>query len=605
VEAMNATIQTKSTICLAVLSFDNLTGDVEKDYFSRGFVEDLITDLSRFPSLQIISSHTSLSEKLTDNRESAEKYNINYFLRGNLRQIQGKLRINTQLFDPFSQSVLWAERYDAPIEEVFEIHDSIIEKVVSALSVQIDERRLAEIRKKEITQLEAYDCWLRGYEYLRRGTIRDDEKARQFFNHALEIDPHYSRAYAGLSLSYFNEWTCQFWEKWEVTLKAAKEYALKATHYGSNDHIVQMILGRVLLYHRDFETAEKHINKALDLNPNDADALVQLANCKALLGDGKTGVELFNKAVRLNPFHQQWYNLYGALCHFVNEDYDTAIKLAEEIPPVLWVDLPAYLAAAYTYKSNSEKSDYYIKLYLKNFREKITYGRDPLPGEAFDWVIAVNPYKFEKDSQRLIIGLEKAGLMRNEQGQSYYSNESNVDRKRSVNIFKKLEGFWMISFNNLSVQLPEVKGFIDISKLLANPEREIHCSELMGNITSTSQSVEAIDDKAKRKYHAKINELQEELREAEKMNDIGRTELINNELNQILDYLSHATGIRGRARKLADPSDRARAAVTLRIKSAIQKIENVHPSLAKHFQNNIKTGTFCVYTPESPVKWEL
>ncbi|MDD3559759.1 MAG: hypothetical protein PHW27_14430, partial [Melioribacteraceae bacterium] len=118
---MNATIQTKSTICLAVLPFDNLTGDVEKDYFSRGFVEDLITDLSRFPSLQIISSHTSLSEKLTDNRESAEKYNINYFLRGNLRQIQGKLRINTQLFDPFSQSVLWAERYDAPIEEVFEI----------------------------------------------------------------------------------------------------------------------------------------------------------------------------------------------------------------------------------------------------------------------------------------------------------------------------------------------------------------------------------------------------------------------------------------------------------------------------------------------------
>jgi hypothetical protein len=113
------------------------------------------------------------------------------------------------------------------------------------------------------------------------------------------------------------------------------------------------------------------------------------------------------------------------------------------------------------------------------------------------------------------------------------------------------------------------------------------------------------DEKAKRKYHAKIAELQEELREDEEMNDVGRTELINNELNQILDHLSQATGLQGRSRKLADSSDRARAAVTLRIKSAIQKIENVHPSLAIHFQNNIKTGTFCVYSPENKVEWDL
>ncbi|MBZ0180073.1 MAG: tetratricopeptide repeat protein [Melioribacteraceae bacterium] len=602
---MNATIQTKSTICLAVLPFDNLTGDVEKDYFSRGFVEDLITDLSRFPSLQIISSHTSLSEKLTDNRESAEKYNVNYFLRGNLRQIQGKLRINTQLFDPFSQSVLWAERYDAPIEEVFEIHDSIIEKVVSSLSIQIDERRLAEVRKKDITQLEAYDCWLRGYEYLRRGTLKDDEKARQFFNHALEIDPHYSRAYAGLSLSYFNEWTCQFWDRWEETLTSAFNFASKANQYGSNDHMVQMILGRVLLYRRDFNAAEKHINKALDLNPNDADALVQLANCKALLGEAEKGVDLFNKSVRLNPFHQRWYNLYGAICHFTVENYDTAIKLAEQIPPVMWVDLPAYLAAAYTYKENSEKAAYYIKLYLKNFVEKITYGREPLPGEAFDWVIAVNPYKYEKDIQRLVKGLEEAGLTQNETGINYLSTEKTNNLENKQNIFKMTDNFWLMSFDNLSVQLPEVKGFFDIAKLIKNPEQEIHCSELMGNVSSKDGGIEAIDEKAKRKYYAKITELQEELNIAEEMNDVGRVELINSELNQILDHLSQSTGLKGRARKLADPSDRARAAVTLRIKSAIQKIENVHPSLAKHFQNNIKTGTFCIYTPESPVKWEL
>lgn len=602
---MNETDQIKNTLCLAVLPFDNLTGDVEKDYFSRGFVEDLITDLSRFPTLQIISSHTSLSQKLIPDKTSAIKYNVNYFLKGNLRQISGTLRINTQLFDPFNQTVLWAERYDAPIKDVFKIQDSIIEKVVSTLSILIDEKRLSEIRKKEITQLEAYDCWLRGYEYLRRGSIKDDEKARQFFNRALEIDPHFARAYAGLSLSYFNEWTCQFWDRWEETLTSAYNFAVKANQFGSNDHMVQMILGRVLLYRRDFAAAEKFINKALDLNPNDADTLVQLANSKALLGETKTAMEIFNKAIRLNPFHPQWYNLYGAICYFVAEDYDNAIRLAEQIPPILWVDLPAYLSAAHTYKGNSEWASYYMKLYLKNFVDKITYGREPIPGEAFDWVASVNPYKFEKDFQRLINALEKAGLTKNIDGTNYSLVEKRLQKENKQNIFKKAKSFWIISFNNLTVQLPEMKGFNDFAKLIRNPEQEIHCSELMGNVTSDDGGIEAIDEKAKRKYHSKIIELQEELREAEEMNDIGRSDLINNELNQILDYISQSTGLRGRARKLADPSDRARAAVTLRIKSAIHKIENVHPSLAKHFQNNIKTGTFCIYSPENYTQWEL
>lgn len=594
-----------NTLCLAVLPFDNLTGDIEKDYFSRGFVEDLITDLSRFPSLQIISSKTSLSSKIQPDEQTARMYEIDYYLKGNFRRVGDKLRINTQLLDPFKQAVIWAERYDAPVDNIFDIHDSIIEKVVGALTVQIDSSRLYELRQKDVTQLEVYDCWLKGCEYLRRGTVKDDEKARSIFNHILEIDPHYGRAYAGLSLSYFNEWTCQFWDRWEETLTSAYKYALKALHYSVNDHIVQLILGRVLLYRRDFDSAEKHLDRALELNPNDADCLVQIANCKALLGKSEKGIELYNKGIKLNPFYPQWYNLYGALCYFVVEDYDKAIKLAEEIPLYLWVDLPAYLSAAYAFKSDRNKSSYYLQQYLKNFKEKITYGREPFTGEAFDWVIAVNPYKEEKDLTRLIRGLELAGLDKNQSGKSYFGDESANKSIYAGCIFKKLDNLWMLTFNNLSVQLPEMKGFWDISKLLSNPDKEIHCSELMGNVTSFDNGIEAIDDKAKRKYQSKIAELQSELQLAEEMNDIGRSEMISKELNEIIDHLSKSTGMKGRSRKLADPSERARSAVTLRIKSAIQKIETIHPSLAKHFQNNIKTGTFCVYSPENKVEWEL
>ncbi|MBU2491116.1 MAG: hypothetical protein KJ571_00720 [Bacteroidetes bacterium] len=598
-----------SSISLAVLPFDNFTGDIEHDYFSRGFVEDLITDLSRFSTINVISSNTSFSESLPADISTAEKYGINYFLKGSLRKMGNKIRISTQLFNPFNQNVLWAEKYDSDLEEIFEIQDSIIEQVVSSLSVKIDMQHLSMTRKKETAQLEAYDCWLRGYEYLRKGTIKDDEKAREIFKIALEIDPFYGRAYAGLSLSYFNEWTCQLWDRWDDYINKAFDYANKANSYSGNDHLVQMILGRVLLYRRNFELASKHINKSYELNPNDADCLVQLANCKGLLGKTEEAISLFNKAIKLNPLHFDWYNVYGAMIYYAAEDYDKLIKLAEAIPVGLSVDLAAYIAVAYAYKSNLEKAGYYIQIYKKYFKEKIMYGNEPFPGEALDWVIAVNPYKKEEDIKRLIHGLKLAGLESNESGKSFYdkvgNNVGNNLEINSANIFRKNGNLWQITFNNLFIQLPEVKGFIDISKLIVNADKEIHCSDLMGNVISFDEGIEAIDEKAKRKYQSKIRDLQSELREAEEMNDIGRSEVISEELNQIIEHLSKSTGLKGKSRKLYDPSEKARSAVTLRIKSAIRKIETVHPSLAKHFQNNIKTGTYCIYSPENPVKWEL
>lgn len=594
-----------AAVSLAILPFDNYTGEVEHDYFSRGFVEDLITDLSRFQSLNIISSITSLSDKLIPDINSAQKYGINYFLKGSLRKIGENIRISTQLLNPVDQTVLWAEKYDAPIEKIFEIHDSIIEKVVSSLSAKIDMEQLASVRKKDITKLAVYDSWLRGYEYLRRGTIKDDEKAREILNLALKIDPHYGRAYAGLSLSYFNEWTCQLWDHWDENINKAFDYASKAAGYSASDHVVQMILGRVLLYRRNYDQAEIHINKSYELNPNDADCLVQIANCKALLGCTEEAIDIFNRAIKLNPLHYEWYNLYGMMIYFASGNYERLIELGESIPVNLSVDLSGYLALANAFLGNNEKAEYYIDLYQKIFKEKITYGRDPFIGEAYDWIIAVNPYRNKEQVERFISGLEKAGLEKNNSGKSYLDDTISAWENDYSNKFLKAGGIWNITFNNLTIQLSEVKGFIDISKLLAEPDKEIHCSELMGNVTSLNKGVETIDEKAKREYQTKIEELQSDLREAEELNDIGRAERISDELNEIIDHLSKSLGLKGRARKLADPSEKARAAVTLRIKSAIQKIENVHPSLAKHLQNNIKTGTFCAYSPENPVKWNL
>jgi TolB-like protein len=193
----------KQTVCIAVLPFENLSGHHDNDDFSRGFVEDLITDLAHFHSLQVISSYTSrkIGVETHITARLARELAIDYLLKGNLRRASDHLRLSTQLLDAVDDRIIWAERFDVPMNAIFEIQDEIVERVVGAISTQIDKVLLAVARKKPLTSLAAYDCWLRGMDQLRLGTIEADLEARQIFKQALEIDPNYSRAYAGLSLS--------------------------------------------------------------------------------------------------------------------------------------------------------------------------------------------------------------------------------------------------------------------------------------------------------------------------------------------------------------------------------------------------------------------
>jgi TolB-like protein len=599
---------TKQTVSLAVLPFDNLTGIVEQDYFSRGFVEDLIIDLSRFPTLQIISSHTSFSSQSAriDEKQAARNFGAEYILKGTLRRLGNTLRINTQLVEPFSNRILWAERYDAPVETIFDIHDNIIEQVVSALSVKIETSRLSDARKKSDTQLEAYDCWLRGFEYLRQGTLKDDENARTFFKRALEINPYYGRAYAGLSLSYFNEWSCQLWERWDKNEQLAYENALQASKYDETDHIIQMVLGRVLLYRRKFDQAVIHLDRALELNPNDADNLVQLAGSKALLGQGEEGIRLFQKALELNPYHNDWYYLFGAMPYFVQRRYREMIEITKKINPTLSVDLSAYLAAAHAYLGDGKQAAYFIVIYHKTFLEKITYGRQPDPGAAMRWLKHVNPYKNTADAEHFEKGMLLAGLEKSTVTDPVGTDlEFTPETDCAINSFRKINKLWELGFENCTVQLPEVKGFVDLSLLLSRPGEKMHCAELMGSPVSYNDGEDVLDEKAQRSYKKRIRELQEELEESEAMNDIGRSQLIREEMDKIIDHLSKSLGLGGRSRKIGATSERARTAVTWRIRNAIRKINEVHPRLAKHLSNTVQTGTFFMYSPEKESHWQL
>jgi len=139
--------------------------------------------------------------------------------------------------------------------------------------------------------------------------------------------------------------------------------------------------------------------------------------------------------------------------------------------------------------------------------------------------------------------------------------------------------------------------------LLLRQGEEIHCSELMGSTITKEEEV--FDQEAKNNYKKRIQSLQEELADAESMQHYERAEKISTELDQLIEHLAQATGMGGRTRKLNSNAERSRAAVTLRIRSAIKKIGQAHPDLGKHLKNAVRTGTFCSYQPEHEMHWVL
>lgn len=174
-----------------------------------------------------------------------------------------------------------------------------------------------------------------------------------------------------------------------------------------------------------------------------------------------------------------------------------------------------------------------------------------------------------------------------------------------ANRFQREGQVWTLTFAGSSVRLPHAKGLADLATLIAHPGEEIHCTELMGAAVEQPTAGPAIDERARREYERRIIALQEELAEAEAFNDRGRAEKAQLELDLLVDQLAGARGLGGRQRQTGSTAERARSAVTWRIRSAIKRIAELHPELGEHLADSVRTGTWCSYQPQSPVTWRL
>jgi len=399
------------TASVAVLPFDNLSDDPAQGYFADGIAEDIITELSRFRSLAVTARNSSFAYRGQGRpvREIAAELGASYVLEGSVRRAGDRLRLAAQLIDGRDETHVWADRFDVPIDGMFEVQDEITRAVVGALALNIDDAHLERARRRRPEDLAAYDLWLHGLECLRRGTADSDEEARGYFERALAIDPRFARGYAGISLSHFNEWSCQAWDRWEERERGAFDNALRALELDDGDHLVHCILGRVYGYRKEFELADKHFERSLALNPNDADCLIHIALGKVLLGRHRQAAGLAETALRLNPRHGDWYYGVAALPPFLLEDYERALEYAVRAPDV-FVDARAVLAGIQARLGQHDAARNNVERFLETFREKISFGREPEPGEPVRWYFQLNPFRLESDRKRVRESLALAGL---------------------------------------------------------------------------------------------------------------------------------------------------------------------------------------------------
>jgi TolB-like protein len=316
---------------IAVLPFVNMSGDPDQEYFSDGITEDIITALSQIRQFFVIARNTTFTYKghAVDIPTVARDIGVRYVLEGSVRKVGNRVRVSAQLIDGESGNHIWAERYDRGLEDIFAVQDEITQTVVGAVQPELSRSEQDRARRKRPDRLDAWALYQRGlWHYFRRE--RDDtEEAEGMFRRAIELDPSFSSAYAGLSevcyINLYHGWTNAPEDTMGCGLRAGK----KAVSLDDKDAFGHFALGRIHTLQGDFEVAIAELEKALSLNPNLGIAYYGLGVALHWSGRAREALPLFHKAIRQSPSDPLLHgfeSIIGA----------TNIQLGEHVEAVKW-----------------------------------------------------------------------------------------------------------------------------------------------------------------------------------------------------------------------------------------------------------------------------
>ncbi|MEN8133313.1 MAG: winged helix-turn-helix domain-containing tetratricopeptide repeat protein [Pseudomonadota bacterium] len=389
---------------IAVLPFDNLSGDPEQEYFADGMTDDLITGLAKNSDLLVIARDSTFvyKDQLLDIRQVAENLNVRFILHGSVRRVGETVRINAQLIDASNNSHLWAESYDGQMNGIFHLQDEITKKIVSTLAVRVSTGERQDLGLPHTNNPEAYDKFLNGrqrfYLYAHK---EENQKSRKLFQRAIEFDPKFALAYAMLAWTHafdaMNGWS----DRRDRSLKRAQELTTKAIELQQAIPVAYFVRGLAYRERGDYVKALVEAEKAIALDPNYANAHVLLATLLYYAGRPQEGLERIIKAMQINPHHPYNYTFHLGQAYFILERYNEAIETLEKgiASNPASERLHVWLAAAYAQAGEIEEAEWEVdQILMLN------------PDFSLQRIQQAFPFKDPTDLERLLDGLRIAGL---------------------------------------------------------------------------------------------------------------------------------------------------------------------------------------------------
>jgi TolB-like protein/tetratricopeptide (TPR) repeat protein len=320
---------------IVVLPFTNMSGDPERDYFADGMVGDIITALSRFKALFVISRNSSFIYKgrAVDVKQVGRELGVRYVLEGSVRKAANRVRITGQLVDTATGAHLWADRFDGGLGDIFDLQDQVTESVVGAIAPAVEKAEIERAKRKPTDSLDAHALYLRGSDRLYQyGSRQVNDEALRLFNSAIELDPDFASAYGRAALCYVWAKNNGWFSDTGNEIAEVKRLAQRAVELGKHDAIALAASGWAFAYVvGDLDVGAALIDRALVvLNSNLAEAWSFGGWVKTWLGEPETAIERFARAMRLSPLDPRLMGMRAgtAYPHFFLGRYDEAVSWA-------------------------------------------------------------------------------------------------------------------------------------------------------------------------------------------------------------------------------------------------------------------------------------
>ncbi|RUM10172.1 adenylate/guanylate cyclase domain-containing protein [Rhizobium fabae] len=389
---------------IAVLAFNNMSGDAEQEYFSDGISEDIITDLSKLSELHVIARNSSFVYKnvTASVPDMAKALGVRYVLEGSVRKAGNRVRVTAQLIDANNGGHIWASRFDRDLTDIFAVQDELTQEIVAALRLNLTHRDQGRLGQGRPVDVGAYEFLLRGREQASAHTRTGNMAARSLAADAIAIDPEYAAALALMSfthvLDYVNAWSSDP----EASLRMGMDLAQQAVEMAEEQPTGHFALGMACMWNRELDRARAEVLRGLELSPNSAELLILMAHIQIFSGDPADALETLDASMRLDPHYPEILLQFLADARFSLGEYEQAIVAIQRRLQQNPQSETAYalLASCYGHLGRMEES-----------RQAWEKALQINPDFSIERRRRVLPFQNPEDFNRRVDGLRKAGLM--------------------------------------------------------------------------------------------------------------------------------------------------------------------------------------------------